>query len=47
LGTTIDLIPHLFGATNNLPTGQRALFMNWRTGTQVGNQSAVVVLNIT
>jgi HK97 family phage major capsid protein len=47
LGTTVELIPHLFGATNNLPTGQRALFMNWRTGTQVGNQSAAVVLNVT
>jgi HK97 family phage major capsid protein len=47
LGTTVELIPHLFGATNNLPTGQRGLFMNWRTGTQVGNQSAVVVLNVT
>ena len=29
------------------PTGQRGLFMNWRTGTQIGNQSAAVTLNIT
>ena len=47
LGTTVELIPHLFGATNNFPTGQRGLFMNWRTGTQIGNQSAAVTLNIT
>lgn len=47
LGTTIELIPHLFGGSNNFPTGERGLFMNWRTGTGVLNQSAVVVLNIT
>lgn len=47
LGTTIELIPHLVGGTNNFPTGERGLFMNWRTGTGVLNQSAVVVLNIT
>lgn len=47
LGTTVELIPHLFGATNNFPTGQRGLFMNWRTGTQIGNQSAAVTLNVT
>lgn len=47
LGTTIELIPQLFGGTNNFPTGERGLFMNWRTGTGVLNQSAVVVLNVT
>lgn len=47
LGTTIELIPHLTGGTNNFPTGERGLFMNWRTGTGVLNQSAVVVLNVT
>lgn len=47
LGTTIELIPHLVGGTNNFPTGERGLFMNWRTGTGVLNQSAVVLLNVT
>jgi HK97 family phage major capsid protein len=39
IGMTAELIPHLFGATNRLPTGQRGLFVYWRTG------SDVVVLN--
>lgn len=47
LGTTIELIPHLFGTNSNFPTGERGLFMNWRTGTGVLNQSAVAVLNVT
>lgn len=47
LGTTVELIPHLVGGSNNFPTGERGLFMNWRTGTQIGNQSAVQALNIT
>jgi HK97 family phage major capsid protein len=35
IGTTVELIPHLFGATNRLPTGQRGMFMYWRSGTGV------------
>ena len=29
---TEELVPHLFGATNRFPTGQRGLFAIWRTG---------------
>lgn len=36
LGTTIEIIPNLFGAAQgNLPTGQRGLLMWWRTGSGV------------
>lgn len=34
LGTTVELISHLFGA-NQRPTGQRGLYMNFRTGSDV------------
>jgi HK97 family phage major capsid protein len=33
LGMTVELIPHLFGATNRFPTGQRGLYAYGRTGT--------------
>jgi HK97 family phage major capsid protein len=32
LGGSIELAPHLFGATNRFPTGQRGLVAIWRTG---------------
>jgi HK97 family phage major capsid protein len=35
LGTTAELIPHLFGATNRFPTGQRGLYVYGRTGAGV------------
>jgi HK97 family phage major capsid protein len=39
LGFQVELVPHLFGATNRYPTGQRGVLAIWRTG------SAVVVPN--
>ena len=39
LGTTAELIPHLFGATNRFPTGQRGYYVYGRTG------AAVTMLN--
>jgi HK97 family phage major capsid protein len=33
LGFSVELVPHLFGATNRFPTGQRGLLAIWRTGT--------------
>jgi HK97 family phage major capsid protein len=38
-GMAIELIPHLFGTTNNFPTGQRGLYALWR------NNSAILVPN--
>jgi HK97 family phage major capsid protein len=35
LGFSVELIPHLFGATNRFPTGSRGLYGFWRTGTSV------------
>lgn len=32
---TAELIPHLFGATNRFPTGQRRLYVYWRTDANV------------
>ena len=34
VGTTIEVIPHLFGA-NQRPTGQRGFYMHFRTGSNV------------
>jgi HK97 family phage major capsid protein len=39
LGMSASLIPHLFGATNRYPTGQRGLYVYWR------NDGRVVVPN--
>ena len=44
LGLTVELIAHLFGATNQRPTGQRGLFAYWRVGGGIVNQNAVRVL---
>jgi HK97 family phage major capsid protein len=35
VGMNIEFIPHLFGSINRYPTGQRGLFMYWRTSSQV------------
>jgi HK97 family phage major capsid protein len=35
LGFTVELVPHLFGAANHYPTGQRGVIAWWRTGTGV------------
>ncbi|MDP9266211.1 MAG: hypothetical protein M3O91_08880 [Chloroflexota bacterium] len=32
LGMQVELVPHLFGATNRYPVGQRGLFAIYRTG---------------
>lgn len=45
VGTTIELVPHLFGA-NNRPTGQRGFFMWFRVGADALTTSAFRVLKI-
>jgi predicted phage gp36 major capsid-like protein len=32
---TVEVIPHLFDTTNNMPTGQRGLYAYWRNGAGV------------
>jgi HK97 family phage major capsid protein len=46
LGMTAELIPHLFGATNRFPTGQRGLYAYWRTGTVVAVANAFRYLEV-
>jgi HK97 family phage major capsid protein len=46
LGMTAELIPHLFGATNRYPTGQRGLYAYWRTGTVVAVPNAFRYLEV-
>lgn len=44
VGTTVELVPHLFGA-NRMPTGQRGLLMWFRTGSKVVVPNAFRLLN--
>jgi HK97 family phage major capsid protein len=46
LGMSVELIPHLFGATNRFPTGQRGLFAIWRTGAGAVAQNALCYLEV-
>ena len=34
IGMTVEIVPHLFGATRR-PTGERGVFAYWRTGSKV------------
>ena len=47
IGMTVELIPHVFGTTNNYPTGQRGFYAHWRVGGNSRNDNAFSVLNIT
>jgi HK97 family phage major capsid protein len=38
-GMDVEIIPHMFDVTNNMPTGQRGLYALWR------NNSAILVPN--
>lgn len=40
VGLTVELIPHLFGATNRYPTGQRGLYAYWRNTSKVLDANA-------
>jgi HK97 family phage major capsid protein len=46
LGMQVELIPHLFGAANRFPTGQRGLFAIWRTGAGVVAANAIRYLEV-
>ena len=47
VGMSVELIPNLFGGTNNYPNGMRGLYAYWRNGAAVVNSSAIATLNIT
>lgn len=44
IGMDIELIPHLFGATNRYPTGQRGVYAFWRNTAGVLHPNAFRVL---
>ena len=46
VGLNVELIPHLFHTSNNLPKGQRGFYAHFRTGAEVVNTSAIVMLSI-
>lgn len=46
IGTTVELIPHLFATANNRPSGQRGLYMYFRTGSDAVVDGAFRVLNV-
>ena len=47
VGLTVELIPHLFGATNGRPTGQRGWFAYKRVGSDSVDDSAFRLLQQT
>jgi HK97 family phage major capsid protein len=46
VGISVDVIPHLFGATNRFPTGQKGMYAFWRFGAGVVNATASRILNV-
>jgi HK97 family phage major capsid protein len=46
IGSTVEFIPHLFGATRR-PTGQRGWYAYYRTGSGVTNPAGFKLLNVT
>jgi HK97 family phage major capsid protein len=46
LGMSVELVPHLLGAANRYPTGQRGLVAYWRTGAAVVVPNALRYLEI-
>jgi HK97 family phage major capsid protein len=44
IGMTVELIPHIFGATARFPIGQRGLYAYWRNTSRVLAGSAFVTL---
>lgn len=44
VGMDVEIVPHLFDVTNNLPTGQRGIFALWRNNSKVLNDNAFRVL---
>lgn len=46
VGIAIEVIPHLFDVTNNMPTGQRGLYAYWRNGAKVVDANAFRTLKL-
>lgn len=46
VGMTVEPVPHIFHTSNNLPSGERGLFVRWRTGSTVTAPLAFKVLKV-
>ena len=46
IGMTVELIPHLFGATNRYPIGMRGIYAYGRTGAGVAAVNAFRYLEV-
>jgi HK97 family phage major capsid protein len=46
VGMSIEIIPHLFGAANRFPTGQRGLYAFWRNGGKTLSESQFKFLKV-
>lgn len=46
IGMNVEVIPHLFDVTNNMPTGQRGLYAYWRNGAKVVDANAFRTLKL-
>lgn len=46
VGMSVELVPHLFHTSNNLPKGQRGLLAWWRVGADSVNDAAFAMLSI-
>lgn len=46
IGMSVELIPHLFGTSNNFPTGQRGLYAVWRNSSKVLDPNAFRLLKV-
>jgi HK97 family phage major capsid protein len=44
IGMTVELVPHIFGAANRFPIGQRGLYAYWRNSAKVLSASAFVAM---
>ena len=42
----VELVPHIMGASQRYPVGQRGLYCYWRVGTDVTIQNAIRFLEV-
>jgi HK97 family phage major capsid protein len=46
IGMQVELVPHVFGASNRYPVGSRGLYAYWRVGSDVTVQNAIRYLEV-
>lgn len=45
VGMAVELVPHLFGAANRFPTGQRGIYAIWRNNSKILTDNAFRILH--